>query len=115
MLITKCSGCGHEHVGTGCSECLCQEFTARAEDEDAMTRPPMVTDRDAAEWANDPALMHLTMLQAIALVAERNTRLLADRAELWEFVKLVRNTGAQHCMPLAEKLLERKEEAGRDA
>ena len=45
-----------------------------------MTRPAaMVTDSDAAEWANDPALMHLTMLKAIALVAERNTRLLADR------------------------------------
>ena len=39
----------------------------------------MVTDAEAAEWANDPALMHLTMLQAICLVAERNARLMAER------------------------------------
>ncbi len=81
-------------------------------------KAPMVTDAKAAQWAT-----FLATEQAFR-VADADgdricpfdqddvLRLLADRSELWAFVKLVRDTGAQHCMPLAEELLKRKE-AGR--
>ncbi len=72
--------------------------------------PPMVRDAEAAEWLSDSG--HLHDGEVVLDVEDhrfRYQRLLADRAELWAFVKLVRDTGAQHCMPLAEKLLKRKE------
>ncbi len=74
---------------------------------DAMTPDTrMVTDAEAAEWPKYVPGVRLV------LAVEQVDRLLADRNELWAFVKLVRDTGAQHCMPLAEKLLERKEAHG---
>ncbi len=50
MLVTRCSGCGHEHVGGDCW-CGCNAFSARAENEGPPSPVPSAGQEQAfMEW-----------------------------------------------------------------
>ncbi len=79
MFITRCSKCGHSHVGGTCGLCGCEDFSALAEHEGTPPPSPEPAPPPGRAWVTDAEAQAWNGLSR-TFPEGRVSRLLADRA-----------------------------------